>query len=343
MGLDPRSMTRQQKARAKLRHYRRRMLGPLKWAAYGTGQTRRVPYPDRMYIESTNICNLRCIMCPQGRGQLERPKGHMDFGLFTRIVDEMAPHVETTTLHIWGEPLLYPRIVDMIRYCAESGLRCSISTNATLLDEDIAEGVLEAGLDVIFLCLDGTQPETYEAIRRNAEFDRTTANIRRFVELKRDGDYRTWVNLQIIEMQQTVKEWDAFRRSWSLPGVDRIQLKALDTWGGQIEEITSLQASESALPAKRWPCPNLWYHAHIYWDGTIAMCDRDFNLDRPLGHVGDGVMRGWNGPEMQQLRQMHLRDTLGGVHPCDTCREWAWWKPGPFTSGGNAPQRHADE
>jgi radical SAM protein with 4Fe4S-binding SPASM domain len=291
-----------------------------------------------MYIESTNVCNLRCIMCPQGRGELKRAKGHMDFGLFTRIVDEMAPHVETTTLHIWGEPLLYPRIVDMIRYCSQKGLRCSISTNATMLDEGIARGILEAGLDVLFLCLDGLQPETYETIRRNADFERTTANIRRFLEIKREGAHRTWVNLQVIEMQQTLPEWEEFRRTWEVPGVDRIQLKALDTWGGQIEEISKLRAGEASVPETRWPCPNLWYHAHIYWDGTISMCDRDFNLDRPLGHVRDGVMKGWNGPQMQELRRQHSRDQLTGVHPCESCSEWAWWKPSLFTSGGNAPQ-----
>ena len=343
MGLDPRTMTWQQKARLKLRHYRRKALGPVKWLAYESGQTRRVPYPDRMYIESTNVCNLRCIMCPQGRGQLQRPRGYMDFGLFTRIVDEMAPHVATTTLHIWGEPLLYPRLVDMIRTCAERGLRCSISTNATLLDEEIGRQILEAGLDTIFLCLDGLQPETYEAIRRNADFERTTANIRRFLEMKREGSYRTWVNLQVIEMQQTLPEWEAFRRTWEVPGVDRIQLKALDTWGGQIEEISKLRAGEATLPAERWPCPNLWYHAHIYWDGTIAMCDRDFNLDRPLGHVRDGVMKGWNGPEMQELRRLHVRGELDDVHPCGTCSEWAWWKPSLFASHGNAPEQEVDK
>jgi len=342
MGLDPRTMSWQKKLQLKARHYRRRALGPVKWLAFETGQTRLVPWPDRMYIESTNVCNLRCIMCPQGRGELHRKKGQMDFGLFTSIVDEMAPHVETTTLHIWGEPLLAPRLVDMIRYCSESGLRCSISTNATLLTEDIGKRILEAGLDVIFLCLDGLQPETYEAIRRNADFDSTTANIRCFLQMKLDGNYRTWVNLQVIEMQQTLPEWEEFRRLWSLPGVDRIQLKALDTWGDQIEEISKLRAGEATVPTERWPCPNLWYHAHIYWDGSIAMCDRDFNLDVPLGHVRDGVMKGWNGPEMQQLRRLHVANELENVNPCSTCTEWAWWKPSLFTSHGNAPSKEEE-
>ena len=96
---------------------RNRMMSPLKWLAYETGQTRLVPPPDRLYVESTNICNLSCIMCPTGRKEQVRKKGYMDFDLFKSIVDQMAPWVQTTTLHIWGEPLMHPRLFDMIAYC----------------------------------------------------------------------------------------------------------------------------------------------------------------------------------------------------------------------------------
>ena len=73
-------------------------------------------YPDRLYIEITNVCNLDCVMCPTGLHVLDRSKGHMRWELFTKVIDEMAPHVKTTTLHIWGEPLLHPKLVDMVRH-----------------------------------------------------------------------------------------------------------------------------------------------------------------------------------------------------------------------------------
>src|SRR3990172_1700346 len=115
---------------------RRAILSPQKWLNYRLGLTSPWSYPDRMYIESTNVCNLSCIMCPNGTSGMKRPKGYMDFELFKRIVNEMAPHVETTTLHIWGEPLLHPKIIDMISYCKAKSLPCEISTNATLLTQD---------------------------------------------------------------------------------------------------------------------------------------------------------------------------------------------------------------
>jgi hypothetical protein len=70
------------------------------------------------------------------------------------------------------------------------------------------------------------------------------------------------------------------------------------------------------------------------------MCDRDFNLAYDLGNVrsADGVVRvldNWNGPKMQELRRKHAKGETASVSPCNTCTEWAWWKPRPFRSHGN--------
>ncbi len=332
----------QDRARTRLRFYSQQALAPVKWLAYASGQTRWVPYPDRLYIESTNLCNLSCVMCPTGRKEVTRPKGFMEFEVFQQIVDQMAPHVKATTLHIWGEPLMHKRIFDMIAYCRAQGLRSEISTNATLLDEKKAQKLLDAGLDAIYLCLDGMRPETYEAIRINADYEKTNRNIRRFIEMKQAGGYQTFVNLQIIQMQQTLGEIEEFVRTWRLPGVDRINVKPFDSWADQIKEISELRPGEAATMQERYPCPNLWYHVHVYWDGSLAMCDRDFNSAFPLGNVieADGrvrVMKNWNGPRMQELRRRHVQNDLNDLSPCNTCSEWSWWRPTLFTSQGNRP------
>lgn len=335
------------RVRRRMRHetkkLRNRALGPVKWAAYQTGQTRLVPPPDRMYIESTNLCNLDCVMCPTGLKQITRPKGYMDFDVFRAIVDEMAPWVKATTLHIWGEPLMHRRIFDMIAYCHQKGLRSEISTNATLLDERKAKGLLDAGLSTIYLCLDGFRPETYESIRVKGDYERTNNNIRRFLDLKTTGGYTNpYVNLQIIQMEKTLPEIEEFVEAWSLLGVDHINVKPFDSWGNQIDEISQLRADDpsSFLPQERYACPNLWYHVHIYWDGSIAMCDRDFNLSYDLGSViSPGgqveVMKNWNGSRMQGLRQLHLDGQADSVSPCDRCVEWAWWRPRLLGGYGN--------
>jgi len=295
-------------------------------------------YPERMYLESTNTCNLRCIMCPIGRGVSKRKKGFIDWDLFRAIVDEMAPHVRTTTLHIWGEPLLHPRIIDMIAYCHDHGLHAEISTNAVLLTPEMSQAILDAGLGAIYLCLDGTNAETYEKVRREASFERTRENILRFLELRNAGDYEEpETKLQIIEIEPTADQIETFKRIWDVPGVDRINVKAFDSWGDQVSEISSLRAGKKPELPPRFPCPNLWYHVHIYWDGTLVCCDRDFDARYPLGNVSDGVMKAWRGPQMTRLRLKHINRDLDDVPSCGNCTEWAWWKPTWTTAQGNVP------
>ncbi len=329
------------KAAGRLRRYRDRTGSLGKWLSYISGRTKLWTNPDRMYLESTNVCNLKCVMCPNGLGLLKRRMGFMDYGLFTRIVDEMAPRVKTTTLHIWGEPLLHPRIYDMIAYCRSHGLHSEISTNATLLDEESSRRILDAGLGAIYLCLDGASRETYEQVRCRGDFDKVRDNILRFAEMKAARSNGPRVSVQIIDIKPTAAEIEQFKREWKVPGVDRVHVKAFDSWGGQVEQINELRSdnnSRAVVPDKRYHCPNLWYHVHIYWDGTLVCCDRDFNAAYPLGNVEHGVMKAWNGPRMVELRRKHLRNDLDDVPSCSNCVEWAWWKPTAFSSHGNAPQ-----
>jgi MoaA/NifB/PqqE/SkfB family radical SAM enzyme len=326
----------------RVQRYRDRAASAAKWLSYVTRTTRLWTHPDRMYIESTNACNLRCVMCPTGLGLVERAKGFMDYDLFTHIVDEMAPHVKTTTLHIWGEPLLHPRIYDMIAYCHDHGLHSEISSNATLLNEESGRRILDAGLGAIYLCLDGVSRETYEQVRRRGDFEETRENILRFAEMKSKRGDGPRVSVQIIDIKPTAAEIDEFTRIWNVPGVDRVHVKAFDSWASQVDEINELRSEHNGgrvIPARRYHCPNLWYHVHIYWDGTLVCCDRDFNALYPLDNVKDGVMKAWNGPRMVGLRRKHLLNSLDDVPSCSHCVEWSWWKPTPFSSHGNAPQR----
>jgi len=330
------------KATRRLRRYGRKAVRATRmswrYGQYSLKNPRPWAHPDRMYLESTNNCNLKCIMCPVGCGLSKRPKGFIDYDLFCQIVDEMAPHVSMSTLHIWGEPLLHPRITDMIAYCHEHGLSAEMSTNAVLLTPERSQAILDAGLGAIYLCMDGTTPETYEKVRREASFEQTTEHIRRFIELRNQGAYaQPTTKLQIIDFAPTEDQIATFRQRWSIPGVDKINVKAFDSWGDQVTEISDLRGDEEPDLPPRFHCPNLWYHVHIYWDGTLVCCDRDYDALNPLGNVGDGVMKAWNGPDMVRLRLKHINRDLDDVPSCGKCVEWAWWRPTWTTAQGNAP------
>jgi MoaA/NifB/PqqE/SkfB family radical SAM enzyme len=312
----------------------------VKWAAYEGGLTHGPFFPDRLYVESTSFCNLHCIMCPTGLGTIQRPKGYMDMGLYRRIVDEVAPNGPAVVLHSWGEPLMHPRLFDMIRYARERDVWVETSTNVTLLTEERARKAMDAGLNQLFLAMDGVTKATYERVRVGGDFDAVVRNVETLLRLKRERGSRMRVVLQIIAMQETREEVAAFVRRWTRPEVDQVNVKHLDTWGDQEARI-SAHAIEREEPPVRRPCPNLWYHAYVFWDGSLVSCERDYDRRTPLGNVADGVLAAWHGERMRALRRHHAAGDFTAP-ACRKCVEWSWWTPRPFRSGGTAPrvERH---
>ena len=86
-------------------------------------------YPRHLFIELTSNCNLSCSYCPRPRISRELP-----YGLFKKIVDEASLYGHRSfSLHLFGEPLLYPRIIESIRYLKRRGHTVILTTNGLLL------------------------------------------------------------------------------------------------------------------------------------------------------------------------------------------------------------------
>jgi MoaA/NifB/PqqE/SkfB family radical SAM enzyme len=267
----------------------------------------------------------------------------MDMALYERVIDEGAPYVGSAVLHSWGEPLMHPGLFEMIRRGKKAGVRMETSTNITLLNEERAREVLDAGLDVLYLAMDGVSKETYERVRVNAKWEKSLRNVERFLELKQQTGARTRVVMQIIAMDATRGEIEDFVARWTRPEVDVVNVKHLDTWGAQEARIVAHKDEADTTPAKRLPCPNLWYHAYVFWDGTLTSCERDYDVHTPLGNVGEqGVLGAWHGPAMQELRRKHVQGDFTAP-ACQRCIEWSWWTPSPWRSRGTAPKVDSHE
>ena len=84
---------------------------------------------NRIYVEITNQCNLSCSFCPGTR----RPPCTMRAEQFAAIAPQLRRHTRYVYLHVMGEPLLHPRLEEILDCCGANGLRACITTNGTLL------------------------------------------------------------------------------------------------------------------------------------------------------------------------------------------------------------------
>lgn len=83
----------------------------------------------KFYIETTSICNLACSFCPP----TERQARFIKVEDFSKILDDIKPHTDYIYFHVKGEPLLHPKIDQLLDLSYEKGFKVNITTNGTLI------------------------------------------------------------------------------------------------------------------------------------------------------------------------------------------------------------------
>jgi radical SAM protein with 4Fe4S-binding SPASM domain len=86
----------------------------------------------KVYIEITSVCNLACSFCPP----TSRTKNIIKLDAFNNILDQIKPHTKYIYLHVKGEPLLHPRIDQLLDASHAKGFKVNITTNGTLIKKN---------------------------------------------------------------------------------------------------------------------------------------------------------------------------------------------------------------
>ena len=273
--------------------------------------------PVYLVIESTSICNLKCIMCPYP--SMGRVNQHMSMTVYEKIVAEGAGFVEFMWLHLFGEPLINKNIYRMIDMAEEAGIRTGISTNATLLDEKAGNALLDSKLSLLLLCVDGATKETFERIRVGARYEKVTANIRHFAEIKRARNSNLKVTIQMIDMTANQTEKQLFQEQWRGQGFDSVLVKDFHVWANQDDQL--IQIAQSQPPTPTGLCYEPWIGFTVLADGTVVPCCNDYAGKLPLGDLKtQSLAEVWNGEPMRALRRRFLSETpdLKGTI-CEEC------------------------
>jgi len=159
-------------------------------------------HPYILFVDPTNVCNLRCPLCPTGTGDLERRAGMLSYECFTRVIDPLAPYAYEVNLYNWGEPLLNRDIFRMIEYARSKNLMPSMSSNLNTVHDTDIENLARSSLEYLTVSLDGTTPEVYAHYRRRGDFALVLANLKQLLEYKRRLGRKTpFIEWQFIVMR----------------------------------------------------------------------------------------------------------------------------------------------
>lgn len=186
---------------------------------------RPVSQLTKIYIEPSSLCNLDCRTCI--RNVWDEPLDIMTQATFDRIMAGLAEFSPPPTIFFGGlgEPLTHPSLVDWVAAAKAAGARAELITNGTMLTERMSRRLIEAGLDMLWVSLDGATPESYADVRLGASLPKVLANIRQFNALRPNRhDPAPELGLAFVAMQRNIADLPAIMDIAKQVGASRLSV-----------------------------------------------------------------------------------------------------------------------
>ena len=287
--------------------------------------------PLSLFIEPTNICNLKCPLCPTGNGLLKKKKGYMSLENYKKIIDKLGPTAFSVTLWNYGEPSLNKDFIEMIKYAKEKGLKVITSTNGILFKnkENISK-LLDSGLDELVLAVDGATNETYSKYRKNGDFKVLIDGINELSQLKKEKkSYFPFLSMQFIIMKENEHEVEEIQKLAKNLGVNELILKTVFLFNDSAKAdkylplnknysryINEEKCKDSLIPG----CDGLWTGININYDGNVTVCCFDYSENFIVGNILDDDFENeiWNSEQMQKFRMVVWKDK-NAIEMCKNC------------------------
>lgn len=131
----------------------------------------------RAIWEVTNTCNYGCRYCIFSSTS-RKHADELDTAKIHETIDGLKECGFTHIKITGGEPFTRPDLIDILRYARRSGFKTDISTNAAFITEDIASELVNLGLEMIHVSLDGHTQELQEAVRGKRTYAPTMEGLK---------------------------------------------------------------------------------------------------------------------------------------------------------------------
>jgi wyosine [tRNA(Phe)-imidazoG37] synthetase (radical SAM superfamily) len=276
-------------------------------------------WPQTVHVDVIAACQHRCTFCYTYTPLIGRKKlrelgrgtgGRLDWDLYLSILDDLQrmDSVDDLLFNGPGEPMLHPRMMDMIAEAKRRGFTTTLFTNGLMLTAANARRLIELECDRVYWSMHACTPRSYQAVhpgRPDSEFDLQVAQGTELMRLRNEsGGAQPQVFLVNVLGAETWDEAVATAELGRAIGVDHIRLQLTlshdadtDAMAATDEQVAQIRA---ALPQARRICEEAGIHLlenlDIQLDGRPEQApDDDFeNCDWSYQrYVRSGCHVGW--------------------------------------------------
>jgi len=120
--------------------------------------------PFMVSYSITTKCNLKCKHCYSESTDQVAPDELSTEEAF-RLMDDLSRWGIGLLIIDGGEPLCREDLLDVVKYASSKGIRTTIGSNGTLIDEGMARKMLDAGVMSVAISVDGADAQTHDSFR----------------------------------------------------------------------------------------------------------------------------------------------------------------------------------
>lgn len=294
-------------------------MGVESWVArlypYVSDRIWKQVFPRVAHIEPIAGCNLRCPACPSS--SLNRKRGLMSLDVYTTVLGKLPKSVKQVNLFWMGEPLLHPKLGDMVRIAKKQGFRVRVATNSVFL-KDKYEMLVDSGVDFLKISLDGFSDSSLHKYRKGMHYSIEDVKL----GIQRVCSYRELVGsgmdieVGVLMFQHVASEIPAIRRFCNSAGVDRVVLiKPVTSWSGVSCDIPVASGFER-LDQNSW-CLQGLLTVLVVWTGDLGLCCYDVETSYSYGNLIQGGFDSvfWS----KQARMLRIRAIKRVLRLCKGC------------------------
>ncbi|MCW5735402.1 MAG: radical SAM protein [Enhydrobacter sp.] len=193
-------------------------------------------YPLEIFLEISNICDLKCAMCvqfsalnAQRLSQIKRTaRGFMDQGEISENIEEALRHAFLVHCFGYGEPTIHPTFRSFLDLISRYEVMIDFFTNGMHLDEEFCRFLVDRRVYQITVSFSGATKEVYESIYLGGNFERVLGGIKRVADLKKArGSRFPIIEVNSLGFHDHVAQFDGFVSLMADHGVDTVLLKPL--------------------------------------------------------------------------------------------------------------------
>lgn len=292
--------------------------------------------PYSIHIEPTNKCNFRCLACPlsfEDYREVVGYTGNIDPDIYKKVVLEIKSMGKLKCLRFYmeGEPLLNKDLIEMIKFAKNNHIaeRIELTTNASLLSEEIAKQLIDLQLDYLRISIYSVDQKRHEYVTNsNIDIKKIYSNVKKVWDLKQKT--KNTYPFLYVKMLDAFDEGENKKFLETYKDIsDEVMIEKPMNWndyenrdliGAFYGEKGKSLDKKQLFTNVREVCPFPFYSCIINCDGTVTICCVDWNKKTIIGDLKKNTFNEiWNGHEANKFREMHIKRERFKNQSCKNC------------------------